>query len=56
MRLNICCRLMGRSNAMELLCFGKKIKVEDAKKRNLVTSIVQHQNFQEYVQVSYVIE
>ena len=47
---------MGRSNAMELLCFGKKIKVEDAKERNLVTSIVPHQNFQEYVQVSYVIE
>ena len=54
--VNVCCRLMGRSNAMELLCFGKKIKVEDAKKRNLVTSIVPHQNFQEYVQVSYVIE
>ena len=52
----ICVRLMGRSNAMELLCFGKRINAEDAKKRNLVTSIVPHQNFQEYVQVSYVIE
>ena len=48
----ICVRLMGRSNAMELLCFGKRINAEDAKKRNLVTSILPHQNFQEYIQVS----
>ena len=43
---------MGRSNAMELLCFGKRINAEDAKKRNLVSSILPHQNFQEYIQVS----
>ena len=48
----ICVRLMGRSNAMELLCFGKRINAEDAKKRNIVTSILPHQNFQEYIQVS----
>ena len=48
----ICFRLMGRSNAMELLCFGKRINAEDAKERNLVTSILPHQNFQEYIQVS----
>ena len=51
-----CCRLMGRSNAMELLCFGKRINAEDAKKRNIVTSILPHQNFQQYVQVSLVIK
>ena len=51
-----CCRLMGRSNAMELLCFGKRINAEDAKKRNIVTSILPHENFQEHVIVSFVIE
>ena len=51
----ICCRLMGRSNAMELLCFGKRINAEDAKKRNIVTSILSHANFQEYVQVGLLI-
>ena len=51
----MCCRLMGRSNAMELLCFGKRMNAEDAKKRNIVTSILSHEKFQEYVQVGLVI-
>ena len=42
---------MGRANAMEMLCFGKKINVNEAKERNLVTRIFSQHTFQENVRV-----
>ena len=42
---------MGRANAMEMLCFGKKINVKEAKERNLVTRIFSQHTFQENVRV-----
>ena len=46
---------MGRPKAMEMLCFGKKINVYEAKERNLVSCIYPHETFQLDVQVSIAI-
>ena len=43
---------MGRSNAIEMLCFGKKIDANEAKARNLVTQIYPHRTFQQNAMVN----